>query len=301
MTESASTSWRHSKPLSILIVTLAYALAGVVAWFVGAHYHGNAHPLWVVGAADLAATLVIFGVGLIFQNASFYDPYWSLIPPAIGAYLWYFSSASNNTLRAVLLLSLVSFWAARLTYNWLRGWQGLTHEDWRYVDLRAKTGIAYPLVNLSGIHVFPTILVLLGCLAMFPALVAPVRPFNWVDIVAAAVTFGAVMLEAASDQQLRRFVLSNRDPEAFLDTGLWAYSRHPNYMGEVMFWVGVALFGVAADPSWWWVWLGPISMLLLFFFISIPMIDKRMKRKRPAYGEHMTKVSRLFLWFRKKG
>ncbi|GAJ06174.1 unnamed protein product, partial [marine sediment metagenome] len=60
-----------------------------------------------------------------------------------------------------------------------------------------------------------------------------------------------------------------------MSTGLWAYSRHPNYLGEVMFWWGLFLFALAADLSHWWVFVGPLAMTVLFIFVSIPMMDKR--------------------------
>ena len=113
--------------------------------------------------ADIVATLIIFGFSSAFANASFYDAYWSVAPPLLGGYFLLAQEAAIEV-RSVLVLSLVCAWAIRLTDNWARGWRGLTHEDWRYVDLQVTTGRAWWLVNLLGIHLFPTALVFIGCI-----------------------------------------------------------------------------------------------------------------------------------------
>jgi steroid 5-alpha reductase family enzyme len=69
-----------------------------------------------------------------------------------------------------------------------------------------------------------------------------------------------------------------------------------NYFGEVTSWTGLALFALAADPSAWWVLAGPVAILALFLFVSIPMIDERMVARRRDYAAHMKKVSRLVPW-----
>ena len=83
-----------------------------------------------------------------------------------------------------------------------------------------------------------------------------------------------------------------------MQTGLWKYSRHPNYFGEMSFWIGLMLFGLAAHPEgWWWIMPGGIAMTAMFFFVSIPLIDDRSKENRPGYDEHMKKVSAIIPWF----
>jgi steroid 5-alpha reductase family enzyme len=76
--------------------------------------------------------------------------------------------------------------------------------------------------------------------------------------------------------------------------GLWRYSRHPNYLGEILFWWGLWLFGLAAAPDWWWTVIGPITMVLLFVFVSVPMMDRRSTARRPGYVRHMRRVPALF-------
>ncbi|MCK4697289.1 MAG: DUF1295 domain-containing protein [Dehalococcoidia bacterium] len=289
-----------SLPKAFALCALAYIIALCVAVFVG-YAMGDRHPIWIVLTADIAATLVIYAFARVFLNASFYDVYWSVAPLAIALYYALGASSGNvDFTRQVLVVTLVFIWGVRLTYNWARQWRGLGHEDWRYANMREKWKRRFWMVELSGIEMMPTIIVFLGCLSLYPALSTGTSTLGVLDWVAIVVTSGAIIIEATADQQLRRFVKANPQPGKIMSTGLWAYSRHPNYLGEVMFWWGLFLFALAADLSYWWVFVGPLAMTVLFIFISIPMMDKRNLERRPGYEEHMRKVSAFIPWFPKK-
>lgn len=272
-------------------VALAYAVALGVGLAVGFLLRDR-HPIWIAFAADAAATVAIYAFSVAHRNSSFYDPYWSVAPIPIALY-WIAAAEGTDGARAVVSFLLVCAWGARLTFNWARGWKGLGHEDWRYVDLRAKTGRLFPLVDFGGIHFMPTALVFLGCLSLWPAVGVGARPWGALDWLATLVTAGAIAIEATADQQLRRFVLSKPPKGSTLTTGLWRYSRHPNYFGENGFWWGLWLFGLAADPSYWWTVAGPLAITLLFVFVSVPLIDARMLERRPDYAARMERVSAI--------
>lgn len=289
----------RAKAGALCLVCYVAALAAAVAagYMVRSH-----HPLVVAGIADLVATVVVFGFSFAFNNSSFYDPYWSVGPIALGVYWAYPSFSSEHEaapLRVWLVLMLVIFWGARLTYNWYRGWKGLHHEDWRYVDYRHKAGRLYWLVSFSGIHMVPTILVFFGCVPLYFALTAERSVLGIIDFAPAAITAVAVVIELVSDNQLRRFVLSASPKSEIFSDGLWAYSRHPNYFGEVLFWWGLYLCCLSANLDAWWTIFGPLSITLLFWFISIPLIDKRHLSKRTNYADHMERVSALAPWPKK--
>lgn len=294
-----TTDTSRTKAFSYVIFAYAVALG---AAFLSGYFCRQAGwgVLSSIALADLVGTLVIFGFSYFFNNSSFYDPYWSVIPIAIAAYLAVLGWDSGQPVRIVLLLALVTFWGLRLTYNWARGWPGLHHQDWRYDDLQEQTGRWYWLVSLLGIHLFPTLLVFLGCLSLYPAMVMPEgQALNALDAFALFVTLGAILIELVADEQLRAFVKSRRKSGTTLTSGLWRYSRHPNYFGETAFWWGLFLFALAAQPGEWWVITGPISMTLLFQFISIPMIEKRMKKRRTDYEVVRRAVPRWIPWFPK--
>jgi steroid 5-alpha reductase family enzyme len=268
----------------------AAAVAQLAAWAV----HGR-HPILVAGAADLAATLVVFLFSLAFNNSSLYDPYWSVVPPFLALYWLLRAGAGGLPVRQVVVLALLVAGAIRLTANWLHRWRGLAHEDWRYASYR-RAGAAYWPISFLGFHLMPTVLVFLGCLPLLPALSSGARRFGVLDVAAAAVTAAALAIEALADRQLDRFLLEAR-PGQILDTGLWALSRHPNYFGEVLFWWGLWLFGLAAAPAWAWTVVGPASITALFLGVSIPMMDRHLLEHRPHYAEHRRLRSAFLPWF----
>jgi steroid 5-alpha reductase family enzyme len=287
MTGSASGRGR-----GLLVCTTAYLAAAAAAVFVGRLMAG-AHPLFIILAADVAATAVVFLFSLGTDNSSMYDPYWSVVPPVIALYWAIQPEAIADPERQVIVGGLVLAWAVRLTFNWVRRWEGLGWEDWRYVDFRSQWGRLYWPGSFFGIHLVPTLIVYLSCLPLWPAMAAGGRPLGALDLLAAIVTGGAIWLETMADRQLHRF-LRTPGRRGTLATGVWARSRHPNYLGEVLFWWGLWLFGVAADPSFWWTVVGPVVMTALFVFISIPMMDKRMLARRPDYAEHCRQIPALW-------
>jgi len=288
------------KGKSVAACILAYLAAGVAAFTVG-YLLRYSHPILIVGAADLAATIVVFGFSVIFDNSSLYDPYWSVVPVFI-ALFWALRPVSNdiNVIRQVVVLAVLCAWAVRLTYNWFRRWKGLGDEDWRYADFRNTMGRMYWPVSFLVIHLVPTILVFLGCLSLYVAVSSGAGPFGILDIIAFIVAAAAIIIESVADRQLHKFLISRKDETQILSSGLWAYSRHPNYFGEVLFWWGLFLFALAAGPASWWVIIGPIAITLLFIFISVPMIEKHMIKRKPDYADNRHGVSSLMPWFTRK-
>lgn len=283
----------------LALVFFAYILAFAAA-FIAANVLRGMEAVWMILWADIAGTLVIYIFGRIFRNASFYDPYWSVAPIVIALFWAFGVSGDASGARQAIVITLVFAWGLRLTYNWARGWQGIRDEDWRYRNFRSSTGKWFWFVDLFGIELMPTLIVFLGCLSLYPALAAGNNAFNILDITAIIITIAAILLEAISDEQLKHFAENSPLPGAVMNRGLWAYSRHPNYLGEVSFWWGLYFFGLAADAAYWWTIIGPIAITVLFVVISIPMIEKRHLSKRPDYAKHQKRVSPLLLWFPKK-
>ena len=281
------------------LVGFAYVIAHVVAFAV-VQATAGLHPLLVVAIADTAATVTVFVFSRSFDNTSLYDPYWSVAPASIAAWLALGPGGVNGlTLRQGVVLTLIAVYAARLTFNWARGWTGLGHEDWRYVEIRRKTGRLYWLASFWGLHFMPTVMVFLGCLPLHAALVTGTSGFGALDGVAIGVTLGAIVIEAVADEQLRTFRQGKREDGDICNVGLWAWSRHPNYFGEISFWAGLLLFGLAAGGPWWSA-VGLVAMVGLFVGASIPLAEKRSLARRPHYAEHQRRTSMLFPWFPRK-
>ena len=287
------------KLTALLHITFANIVTLSIAW--GALEVLDQSPLWNMFWADIAATVAIFVFSRLYKNSSFYDAYWSVIPPLIALY-WAMTATAQgiDMTRAWLVVILVWLWGIRLTANWATFWPGLEHEDWRYEPIKTNAGKWNALADFSAIHLFPTVIVFAACIPIYAAVAMDAQPLNWLDYLAATATLLAIFIELVSDIQLHRF-LTHRKPGEIMKTGLWALSRHPNYFGEWLFWAGLALFGLAAVPSaWWWVLPGAIAMLVMFLLASIPMIDKRSLARRPEYATHMQQVSGFMPWFPKR-
>jgi steroid 5-alpha reductase family enzyme len=287
----------RNRATGFVVVGFGYLLAGLAAAALTAAAAGR-HPLLVTFYADLLATVVVFAASTVVANASLYDPYWS-IAPAVIVVAWVIGPAGADltaiTGRQLSVVLLVLAWAIRLTANWASSWGGLHHEDWRYVQVREARPRRLPwwLVNLTGIQLMPTLVVFAGLLPVWPAVTVTRRPWGLVDAAAIVVTGTAIVIEAVADLQLRRFARDPANRGQTIDRGLWRYSRHPNYLGEIGFWWGLWLFGLAAAPSWWWTVLGPVVMVLLFAFVSVPLMDRRSLRRRPSYAAYMRRVPAL--------
>ncbi|MCG3254793.1 MAG: DUF1295 domain-containing protein [Candidatus Heimdallarchaeota archaeon] len=283
----------------ICIISYVVALGAAVGVLFG--INGLVHPLLATLIADVAATLVIYIISTIFKNTSLYDPYWSVIPIIIIFY-WIISIAPVIGFRSthIWIMVVVGVWGVRLTYNWARGWKGLHHEDWRYTNYRKNYPKLFWFINLTGLHLMPTLVVYAGCLSLYPAIISPtletMNIFFWLGLM---ICIGAIILEAVADEQLKIFNDKKKERELLI-RGLWATSRHPNYLGEVGFWWGIYFFSLAADFSYWWTIVGPLVVTLLFVVISIPLIEKKMLKKYPTYKIYKKKVPMLIPWFKRK-
>src|SRR5882672_7770877 len=278
------------RSFAVVVLTYLAALAGAIAT---AAIMPAGSPILTVFVADCAATLVVFAASMWFANSSLYDPYWSVAPPVIAVYWASAPSGSMPVLaRQCLVLLLVFAWGIRLTANWARGWPGLHHQDWRYDLLRESSAAPYWLVSLTGIHYFPTLIVFLGCLPLYASLAIGARPLGALDALAFAVTAGAIALAGIADEQLRAFNRT-KQPGEICTRGLWGWSRHPNYLGEMGFWWGLWLFALAAAPAWYWSVIGPLAITVMFLAASIPMLERRSHDRRAGYAEHVKRVPAL--------
>ncbi len=282
-----------SKTRSLAIVTVAYVAAVAVA--AGWLYWGpTTDRLWLdTLIADLLATLVVFAFSRTFGNSSFYDAYWSVIPPLLLFYWWSQAGPGVDQVRCWLIAVVVVLWAVRLTANWVYAFPGLHHEDWRYPMFRARAGRWEFVVDLVAIHLIPTAQVFLGMVPVYVAVTRPGDGLGWLAIVAFVIGMAAIILELVADVQMHRFVRTREQGRA-MDRGLWSWSRHPNYFGEFGFWFALGLFGVAAAPAdAWWLMIGAATMLAMFLGASIPMMEDRSLERRPEYQDVIDRVSRF--------
>lgn len=289
-----------AKGRSLALVALAYvvAVAAAAGWLAAGPRTGR---LWLdTLVADVVATVVVFVFSRAFGNSSFYDAYWSVVPPLLFGYWWWqgpIGVTGPGALRCWLLAVVIGYWAIRLTGNWAYGFAGLHHEDWRYPLLRDGAGRWEFAVDFFAIHLFPTLQVFVGLLPVYVAATRPGDGLLWLAWPAFALGVAAVTLELAADTQMHRFVARRKagtESGTVMDQGLWAWSRHPNYLGEIGFWVSLALFGLAAAPEqWWWLFIGVAVMVAMFLGASIPLMEKRSLERRPHYADVIGRVPML--------
>ena len=280
---------RSGRIASFIIIGFVYLLALAVGIGI---YVSLTLPFWLsLLVADAISTAVVFIFSLLFKNASVYDPYWSVQPPIILILYFVFS---EMTVIKILTVLVVLVWGIRLTANWAYTFFGLLHEDWRYTMLREKTGKAYFLINLIGIHMVPTLVVYA---ATIPAVfvVESSSGFSFLSVMALILSLFAIILQTSADIQMHRF--RKRPNGSFIRNGLWRYSRHPNYLGEILMWWGIALSAVALLGFRWYLIIGAVSNTLLFLFVSIPLADGKQSKKEGF--EEYKKQTRILIPIKK--
>ena len=284
-----------NKFLSLLLVLFIY----IAAFAAGAALHNAVsfymHPLVALFLATQTATAVVFIFNLILKNASVYDPYWSVQPiPIIGAMYCYYGLTFQ--LSHLLILVPLACWSFRLTMNWIIGFENLKWEDWRYRDIKSQTPGYSQFVVWLGIMMMPTCLVFLGTVPVWYILQAEF-PNPAILAAGGVLILSGTMFEHLADTQLRRFKRNpNRGP--YIDEGLWRYSRHPNYLGEILIWVGLCIAGLVNFHLLGMA--GSVLIALLFVFISKPMMERHMLKKNAEYAVYQRTVRPIVFWVRKK-
>jgi steroid 5-alpha reductase family enzyme len=204
-----------------------------------------------------------------------------------------------GALRCWLMTAVMVYWAIRLTGNWVYGFPGLHHEDWRYPLLRDGAGRFAFLADLFGIHLFPTLQVFVGLLPAYVAATRPVAGWVWLAWLAFAVGIAAVTLELTADVQMHRFVAARKagtEAATVMDRGLWRYTRHPNHFGDACTWWGIYLVAAETTTGRWAI-VGPMLLTwTLMKWSGAPTIEGSMRRKKPDYEDYIRRTAAFFPW-----
>jgi steroid 5-alpha reductase family enzyme len=297
---------------TILLLLFALIVLPLVAW----HYDA---PLAAEQKTMLFAMLKLYAImaGLCFvvseltRNCSQVDKLWSIMPIV---YTWYFAWAGGFDARMTLMAVLATVWGLRLSYNfWRRGgytwipWAG--EEDYRWAVLRKMPllngRLRWAAFNLGFISFYQMGLILLFTLPAAMAWQGKGQPLNWLDYLAAALFLGLVVFETIADQQQWNYQtekyrrkaagepLTGDYAKGFLDTGLWARLRHPNYAAEQGIWLAFYLFSVVATGRWLNGSMVGAVLLLILFQGSADFSEKISEEKYPAYADYMKRVGRF--------
>lgn len=279
-----------SRTKSLLFTVLVYVTGFILFWLSTTYFLSTGeHILIATLYGDVLFTIYVFIFSRSINNSSLYDPYWSLVPPVLLVYWMIYFERFTNLDIVVLIGVLV--WAIRLTRNWWIDFTGFSHEDFRYKSFRKKFGRAYWLISFLGIHLFPTLIVFISSIPAYYIFNNTID-HNVLLIFGFIVMIVAAVIQFISDHQRRMF--KKELNKGSLKEGLWKYSRHPNYFGEVLFWIGLFIsglsIGIYLETS-----IGAIGMLLLFNLYSVPAMEKKLLLNKPDYQEVIDEVPRFFM------
>lgn len=238
-------------------------------------------------------------LSVVTKEYSWVDRIWSIIPVV---YLWVFAYGAGFTdPRLNLMAVLVTLWGARLTYNFARkGGYAPGGEDYRWAILRKKMHPAvYQIFNIFFIVIFQNALLLAITLPANLAL-GSTQPFGILDGLLGAAFLGLLVFEFVADQQqwdFHQLKKQGKTSKGFLDKGLFAYSRHPNFFAEQAQWWVLAIWGFAAAnftrPEYF---LGTIFLTALFLG-SARFTEQISLGKYPEYKDYQRRVSMMIPWF----
>ena len=247
--------------------------------------------LIIIFISNVISTVIIWFIGVLISTASVYDPYWSVQTPVI--YICLLIKYQNLNVGNLIYFELILFWAIRLTYNYTKTFHDITYIDWRYQKIKETTGKFYQIVNLLGICMVPTIIVYV---ASIPPILFVIDDLNleYIQIIGYIIMFFSVIIEMKADIDIHEFKKIRTDRNQIINIGLWKYSRHPNYFGEICFWYGVAMVYIFCDFSknWYYV-VGAILNNALFLGISIPLAEKNLRTYKEGFEEYKKKTSML--------
>ena len=276
--------------LDLLFYSIAFTIALIPFIFID-------NKLLATAVFTAIATFILFIFSIPFKDVSIYDPYWSVAPLVmllinmIKYHLW--------NINSFILLIVIGFWSIRLTINWLITYKGLGHEDWRYAMYRNKyPAFIFQVISFVGLHFVPTIVVYLG---MVNALFAiEVSEFSYFSIIGIVISLLATILEIISDKAVHQFLKDHAGEKRCCNYSVWKYSRHPNYLGEMSFWLGLFLYFIFIRLDVWYFGLGFLTIIILFLVVSIPMMERHNKERRIDYEEYKATTSVLLLLPRRK-
>jgi len=278
------------KKILPILISVSLIIAAIVLGFVKGIVLSPTQEktLLILGIICGASALYCFIAGELSRNNSQMDKLWSVLPIA---YVWVIAAMGGFKWRLIIIAVIVTLWGARLTYNFakkgaysIKFWSG--EEDYRWVYLRKQKGFQNKFIwgvfDLLFISIFQNAVVL-GITLPAVAIMDVNPALNVLDIVAAALMFGALLYEVIADRQQNAFQVKKYEylnsgmkleelPEpynrGFNVTGLWARSRHPNYIGEQMIWISLYLFTISAGVAHYgvfhWTIVGAALLVLIF-------------------------------------
>jgi steroid 5-alpha reductase family enzyme len=247
--------------------------------------------------------VVLFSIAIVLWIASrikkdvgIVDGFWSLMILAAGLCFLVLTDTVITDRHSIVIL-LLTVWAIRLAFyiTW-RNWG--QEEDSRYQTIRKNNQPNFEFKSLYIVFLLQAFLAVIVALPLM-SIFSSNSDINILDYLALALWLTGMFFESVSDLQLSRFKSSHRNKGKVLNTGLWRYSRHPNYFGEFCIWWAFFLFAVASGH--WWSIVSPLLMTILLLKVSgVSLLESTISQRRPEYASYCITTNAFFPWFPKK-
>jgi steroid 5-alpha reductase family enzyme len=252
-------------------------------------------PAYLILAGMIFGLMVLLWlISLALKNSSIVDIFWG---SGFVIFSWVaFFLTDGFITRKLLLCILVTVWGLRLTIHILRRNWGKP-EDFRYQAWRHEAGASWWWRSLFKVFILQGVLLLVVAVPLLAAQLEPLPTrLIWLDFLAIPVWMIGFFFESVGDWQLTRFKANPANKGKLLTTGVWRYSRHPNYFGDAAQWWAYWLLAVAAGG--WWTIFSPMVMTGLLLRVSgVSLLEKTLKETKPGYAEYAARTSEFIPWF----
>jgi steroid 5-alpha reductase family enzyme len=235
------------------------------------------------------ATLWLISIPL--RDVSIVDPFWGT-GFVVVAWLSFLNRLGDDW-RSLLLALMTTIWGLRLSLYLL--WRNWGHgEDRRYVEMREYRGNNFWWMSLFSVFLLQGLILLFVSLPLQAAAVHDLNtPLGLTDIVGLVLWGIGLLFETVGDWQLARFKADPANKGRVMDRGLWRFTRHPNYFGDICVWWG--LYVVAFGAGGWWTVLSPAVMTFFLMRVSgVTLLEKTIVDRRPEYADYIKRTNALF-------
>jgi steroid 5-alpha reductase family enzyme len=235
--------------------------------------------------AMLIFALLGWLISLVRKKVSHVDSMWSLFFLIAGLVVSYYSTPLTS--RAWVVMALLLLWSIRLAVY--IAWRNKGHEDARYQVIRENNEPYFWLKSIYIVFALQALLAGVVSMVLFVAIQSQAT-FSSLDTIATSLVMFGLAWEIIADWQLTSFKQNPENAGKVLESGLWRYSRHPNYFGECCVWWGFYLFALAAGA--WWSIISPMLMTLLLLKVSgVSLLESTINSRRPEYAEYIKKTN----------